>query len=54
MKQEATGETFPASPQATGGKTDWARVRAMKDANIQTSNTMPTARALIRLTGPMR
>ena len=41
MKQEATGETFPASPQATGGKTDWARVRAMKDANIQHDAVSP-------------
>ena len=45
MKRASTGKTTPAKASASSGRTDWARVRALKDKHIQHDADSPRTAA---------
>ena len=45
MKRASTGKTSPAETQANSGRTDWARVRALKDQGILRDADSPRTKA---------
>lgn len=45
MKRVSTGRTSRAKPRGGTGRTDWARVRAMKDADIRHDADSPRTTA---------
>jgi uncharacterized protein (DUF4415 family) len=45
MKRASTGKTSPAKASTVTGRTDWARVRALKDKDIQHDADSPCTTA---------